>query len=288
VVKDRWFAAVIAVVFLILALVIFLNRDSIFSDEKTAMTREGSEVVSSDSENEARYDNGQIRKKIVSPDQINKESMLSEIGIDSDQLQERVRQFFDYLDRQEYIQAYNLEAGSYQHFLEIAAKLLSHPPVVSGEMKTLYILGCNIAHFYRVMGKKDIVLTKDILSNERELIEPVMAMLYEWGLGEIEVTGGEIHASVGDVYEYAAFFLNTVGGTSYLARRQSGTRMLLTYYSILTIDRANRERLNHYGVDIVPHVDLLIEDIRKYSGLDNKDTYLERLNAIRKSAANRM
>ena len=59
--KNRWFAVIIAVVFLILALVIFLNRDSIFSDdktvEKTAMTPEESEVVSSIAGNETRSDN---------------------------------------------------------------------------------------------------------------------------------------------------------------------------------------------------------------------------------------
>ncbi len=287
--KNRWLAVIIAVVFLILAFVIFLNRDSIFSDEKTAMTKEGSEVVSPVSGGETRYDNGSVRKKIISPGQIEKAPELSDIEkVDRDQLQGRVEQFFNYLDGQDYIQDYKLKEGSYQHFLGLASKLLSRPPVVSGEMKTLYILGCNIAHFYRVLGSKDIVLTKDILSNEREMIEPVMDMLYEWGLREIEDTNGKIEASVGDLYEYAAFFLNTVGGKSYLLRRQSGTRMLLTYYSILTIDRANRENLNRYGVDIVPHVNLLMEDISSYSGLDYKDTYLERLGSIRKSAGNRM
>ncbi|MBN2539323.1 MAG: hypothetical protein JXB09_04680, partial [Deltaproteobacteria bacterium] len=197
-------------------------------------------------------------------------------------------QFFEYLDGQDYIQDYKLEEGSYQHFLGLVSKLFSRPPVVSGEMKSLYTLGCNVAHFYRVLGGKDIVLTKDILSNEREMIEPVMAMLYEWGLREIEDTSGKIEASVGDLYEYAAFFLNTVGGKAYLLRRQSVTRMLLTYYSILTVDRADKENLNRYGVDVIPHVNLLIDDISSYRGLDQKDTYLERLESIRKSAENRM
>jgi len=215
--------------------------------------------------------------------------MLSDVERDNgDQLQERVEQFFEYLDRQEYIQDYNLEEGSYRHFLGLTSQLLSRPPVVSGEMRSIYILGCNIAHFYRVLGGKNIVLTKDILSNEREMIEPVMAMLYEWGLGEIEDTDGEIEASVGDLYEYAAFFLNTVGGKSYLLRRQSGTRMLLTYYSVITVDRANRGNLNRYGVDIIPPVDLLIEDLKRYTGLDNRDTYLERLYTIKRGSGNRI
>lgn len=286
--KNRWFVIVFAAVFLILAVVIFLHRDSFFSDERVA-TRERSEAGSVVSEKDTKSDEKSVRKKIVPPSPKEGVPELSDVEEgDHDQLQERVEQFFDYLDRQDYIRACKLEDGSYQHFLGLVSKLFSRPPVVSGEMKDLYILRCNVAHFYRVMGRKNVLLIKDILSNEREMIEPVIEMLYEWGLREIENTSGKIEASVGDLYEYAAFFLNTVGGKAYLLRRKSGTRMLLTYYSILTIDRADKENLNRYGVDIIPHVNLLIDDISRYSGLDHKDKYLERLDSIKKSAGNRI
>ncbi|MEA1970226.1 MAG: hypothetical protein U9N37_01230, partial [Thermodesulfobacteriota bacterium] len=119
------------------------------------------------------------------------------------------------------------------------------------------------------------------------IIEPVIEMFYGWGLREIENKSGKIEACEGDLYEYAAFFLNTVAGKAYLLRRKSGIRMLLTYYSILTLEMANKKTLNHYGVDIIPHVTLLIDDINRYSGLEYKDKYLERLDSIRKSAGNR-
>jgi len=286
--KNRWFVVVFAAVFLILALVIFLNRDNFFSDEKIA-TREESKAVPYVSEGDTGYDGKSVRKKIVplSPEEKAQGSSVVEEG-NEDQLRERVEQFFDYLDRQDYIRAYKLEEGTCRHFLGLVSKLSARPPVVSGEMKDLYILRNNIAHFYRVIGRKNILLTKDILYNEEKDLEPVIAMLYEWGLREIENKSGKIEASVSDLYEYAAFFLNTVSGKAYLLRRTSGVRMLLTYYSILTIDRADKENLNHYGVDIIPHVNLLIDDISRYSGLDHKDKYLERLDSIKKSAENRI
>ncbi len=283
--KNKWFAVIFATVFLILAFVIFLHRDSFFSGEEIA-TREKPEAVL---EGNTNYDKKiSVRKKIIPLSPEEKVSGLANVKeSDRDQLQKRVEQFFDYLDRQDYIKAYKLEEGSYQHFLWLVSKLSSHPPVVSGEMNDLYILRCNMAHFYRVMGKKNVLLIKDILSNERKTIEPVIEMLYEWGLRETANKSGEIKASAGDLYEYAAFFLNTVSGRAYLLRRKSGIRMLLTYYSILTIDRADRESLNHCGVDIIPHVNLLIDDISRYSGLAHKDKYLERLDSIRRSSRNR-
>jgi len=283
--KNKWLAVIFATVFLILAFVIFLHRDSFFSGEEIS-TREKPEAVL---EGNTNYDKKiSVRKKIIphSPE----EKVPGPANVeesDQDQLQKRVEQFSDYLDRQDYIKAYKLEEGSYQHFLWLVSKLSSHPPVVSGEMNDLYILRCNMAHFYRVMGKKNVLLIKDILSNERKAIEPVIEMLYEWGLRETANKSGEIKASAGDLYEYAAFFLNTVSGRAYLLRRKSGIRMLLTYYSILTIDRADRESLNHCGVDIIPHVNLLIDDISRYSGLAHKDKYLERLDSIRRSARSR-
>ena len=283
--KNKWFAVIFATVFLILAFVIFLHRDSFFSGEEIA-TREKPEAVL---EGNTNYDKKiSVRKKIIPLSPEEKVSGPANVEeSDQDQLQKRVEQFFDYLDRQDYIKAYKLEEGSYQHFLWLVSKLSSHPPVVSGEMNDLYILRCNMAHFYRVMGKKNVLLIKDILSNERKTIEPVIEMLYEWGLRETANKSGEIKASAGDFYEYAAFFLNTVSGRAYLLRRKSGIRMLLTYYSILTIDRADRESSNHCGVDIIPHVNLLIDDISRYSGLAHKDKYLERLDSNRRSARNR-
>jgi len=285
--KNRWFAVVLVAVLLILAFVVFSHRDSFFPDKSVA-TRGKSEAVSVIPEKVTRHGEISVRKKIMPPTPKEEAPKSPDVEEgEQDQLQGRVEQFFDHLDKQDYIKAYKLEEGTYQHVLGLVSKVLSHPPVVSGEMNDINILRRNIAHFYRIMGKKDVLLIKDILSNERKKIEPVMEMFYEWGSREIENKSGKIEACEGDLYQYAAFFLNTVAGKAYLLRRKSGTRMLLTYYSILILDRANKENLNHYGVDIIPHVNLLIDDISRYSGLEPKDKYLERLDSIRKSAGNR-
>ena len=46
------------------------------------------------------------------------------------------------------------------------------------------------------------------------------------------------------------FFLNTLGGRSYMLRRESKLRMLVSYYAILIVDRANDEKFNRYGIDV--------------------------------------
>ena len=204
-----------------------------------------------------------------------------------DEIHQDVINFFDYLDQKDYIKAYKLKEGTYKHFLRLMGKLSANPPVVSGETRDVYILTHNIAHFYRVIGKKNILLVKDILSNEKEIIEPTMELFYEWITKGIEEKREEIKISMKKTYEYASFFLNTLGGKAYLSRRNSRTRTLVTYYSILILDKANKENLNRHGIDIRPQLTLLMEDIRNQKNLSRKDEYLKRLEAIGVSKAQR-
>jgi hypothetical protein len=203
------------------------------------------------------------------------------------QKREQVKQFFDYLDTKDYVRAYELEEGSYRHFLKLLSQLSSTPPVVSGEMKDVYVLTRNIAHFCRVIKKRNISLVKDVLYHEKDITEPTMELFYEWIQEEIEAESGEVDTSLEQLYEYAAFFLNTVAGKAYLLRRDSKTRMLLIYYSILIIDRADRENLNRYGVDFFPVMNLLLDDLSMYKGIDYSEKYIERLQLIKSTLKNR-
>jgi hypothetical protein len=72
-----------------------------------------------------------------------------------------------------------------------------------------------------------------------------------------------------------------MGGRAYLFRRESGLRMLTLYYSILVLDQANRDGLNSEGVDIVPPLDALIEEMRYSRRLSGRHRYLEVLREIR-------
>ncbi|MBW2228705.1 MAG: hypothetical protein JRG99_15735 [Deltaproteobacteria bacterium] len=75
--------------------------------------------------------------------------------------------------------------------------------------------------------------------------------------------------------------MNTVGGRSYLLRRDSKVRILTTFYSILILDMANDAVLNRYGIDIRPHINLSIDDISNQKNLIYPETYVAKLHQLR-------
>jgi len=198
------------------------------------------------------------------------------------ELQKDVFLFCDYLDHRPYVESYHLEGGVYENLLKMLAALSRNPPVISGETRDVYILVKNTAHFYRELKGKRIALAKDILNEEKDAIEPLFDLCYEWIMTGVRERRPEIQTSLKDLYIYASFFLETLGGKAYLARRDSRTRILIQYYSILILDEANRNGLNHYGIDILPQAKLLMDDISNQKGLEYRDRYLSRLVTIRK------
>jgi hypothetical protein len=182
------------------------------------------------------------------------------------------------IERKDYMKAYDLQGGLLKHLDALIEKLAYRPPVVSGETQDLYSLLSNAAHFYRVLGKNDIMMFKDILSHERSRVEPLMALTFHYLVKGS--AGHKLNVNSGQLYEYAGFFLNTLGGQSYLYRRDSVTRTLTKYYSVLILDMANRETMNPYGIDIRPHLTLIQEDLRNLGTLKNSDEYLARLKEI--------
>jgi hypothetical protein len=83
------------------------------------------------------------------------------------------------------------------------------------------------------------------------------------------------------LYDYAGYVLNTLGGRSYVLRRESKMRMLVKYYAILIVDRANDEKYNRYGIDVRPYIDYLFYDIANQKGLTYRERYLTRLTVLR-------
>ena len=51
------------------------------------------------------------------------------------------------------------------------------------------------------------------------------------------------------LYQYAGFFLDTMGGQAYLRRRTPGMEALASFYSILLIERARGEGHDPAGLD---------------------------------------
>lgn len=190
--------------------------------------------------------------------------------------------FLNYLDSRPTLSARDLEGGSRAFFRDCATRLLADPPVNIAEMKDLFRLVKNVTHFYRVLGKDRLLLAKDILAAEDRVVEPAMAMFYTL-LAEcsLPLPGDTQPMAIERLYDYAGYFLNTLGGRSYLLRRESKLRMLISYYAILIVDRANDEKFNQYGIDVRPYIDYLFYDISNQKGLAYRERYLTRLTALR-------
>ena len=197
-----------------------------------------------------------------------------------EELEQQIKAFFTYLDEQDYVQAYELKGGSYQQFQQAIKKLSTNLPSVTGETASLYNLYRNMAHFFRVLGKKRVYLIRDILQNEAEILESVMQTFYLWLAYSSENEVKSIRPGLNTMYAYSGFFLNTLAGKSYLLRRDSKIRRLTTYYAVLILDKANDENLNSNGIDIRPHIDFLINDIQSQIGLIHQKQYLIQLEQL--------
>ena len=186
--------------------------------------------------------------------------------------------FYNHLDAQPYMAAYKINPSSKAHFTELITKLLANPPQVTRESDDLYTILKNTAHFFRVSGKNNILMMKGILDHEKASLEQILSDYY------LLVTTPECSmTSYGNIdkdalYEYACFFLNTMGGRLYLFRRDSLSRMVVTYYAILLVDQANIHNNNRHGISLRPAVDMLISEMEfGGSSLRMSETYLDKL-----------
>jgi len=194
---------------------------------------------------------------------------------------QKLHGFFQHLDSRDYIRSFELKEDSQTYFTTLAYRLLDNPPVVSRESDDLYTILRNMAHFFRIIGKDNILLIKSILDRERDKIEDVAAELYFWSSSGIcESDQFSFNPTLAKMYEYAGFFLNTMGGRSYLFRRDSRSRLLVNYYSILLVDQANEKGLNRHGIDIAQLIPLLAQEIESSNQLIYKENYLDRLYAL--------
>lgn len=196
-------------------------------------------------------------------------------------LSEQVHGFFTHLDNREYIQQFQLQEPSQTYFIALTYKLLKNPPVVSRESDDLYTILKNMAHFFRVIGKDNIILMKTILDRERDKIEDVAAELYQWTA--LETCNNDLlqfSPSLEQMYEYAGFFLNTMGGRSYLFRRDSRSRLMVNYYSVLLVERANNEGINKHGIDITQIIPQLVQEIESSNQLIYKENYIDNLYTV--------
>jgi hypothetical protein len=191
----------------------------------------------------------------------------------------KLDKFYNHLDSQAYMAEYKLSSSSEKHFTALIHKLLDNPPQVTRESDDLYTILKNTAHFFRVSGKDNILMMKGILDNEKSSVEQILADYYL--LVTTPKCSTTVYANGIDhdaLYEYSCFFLNTMGGRLYLFRRDSLSRMVVTYYAILLVDQANSQNNNRHGIALKPVVDMLIAEMEAGgSSLKQSESYLDKL-----------
>ena len=187
------------------------------------------------------------------------------------------------MDGQSYIQAYTENEPIQKHLDRIIIKILDNPPVNQDETADLLTVLKNAAHFFRILGLKDLSLLREIMANESSL-EQQLASLHAWStLGEKCAAKGPIQTTfpLAKTYEYAAFFLNTLGGQSYLSRRAPAVRILTRYYCVLVLHQAVQQSRNRYNLDLTYHLQAVTNDISNSDFLENQAVYLEKLRKIK-------
>jgi len=202
------------------------------------------------------------------------------------QLNQQTKKFFSYLNDKGYIKAQGLGGDASEQYKKAIGLLETTRPLISGETQDLYTLMRNISFFCRVLGDKTIRVALAVLSQEADIMEPTIKLFYDqtnpWtGCSSEETVGLSPEA----LYDYASFFINTIAGHAYLARRDLKVRTLGLYYSVVIIDKANENGLNKYGIDIRPAITSLLEDIESQRGLLYRKDYRNTLTELQKKYA---
>jgi hypothetical protein len=198
----------------------------------------------------------------------------TEAPVDCLQIERQVTAIFAYLDKKGYLSGRKFKGDSADYITDCLNRLSETQPIVIDEMGTIFRLLQNVTHFYRVLGKERISIALDMIANEEEIVEPAMAVLYAWLTTCNKEPGVHNRPDIKVLYTYAGYFLDTLGGRSYLLRRDSKVRLLVNYYSLLLLDQANRHELNRFGIDIRPYIDYLFYDLTNQKGIMYRERYL--------------
>ena len=189
--------------------------------------------------------------------------------------------FFSYLDHKAYIRRLEAETDTRLRFAQILRRMAAHPPMPAGEGLNPAIILQNIYHFYHVLNREDLRLIKQIITHERDEIEIHTELLFRWFTSEETCADAEgIKPSQDVLYHYAGFFLNTTGGRAALFRRAAAIRLLVSYYSISIIHAADKAGRNNFGIDVVPFIGPLKEEMGYYGSFLYQDDYMTRLEEI--------
>ena len=195
-----------------------------------------------------------------------------------ERMEKEVKEFFAYLDGKDYIKELKIGEDMFTHFKKVVHLLSENPPIPAGEGLRQDTMIRNIFHFYRVLGFRNMTMILRILRNESDTLELNLASLYEW-LMSAEKCGQKegLPPSLDIVYRYAGFLVNTIGGRSYLFRRETRLRLLVNYYCLLIIHEADKRKMNSFGIDITPFLEPLAEEIEHHQFLYYRKEYAGKL-----------
>jgi hypothetical protein len=194
-------------------------------------------------------------------------------------IDQQVSDFFQSLNRKAYFQRFNLERDAYPYLAQIIKRLAVRPPQPAGEGIQPTTLVANIYFFSRALDRKDLRVIKTVIENERDTLEFDLETFYRWlMLGKDCPNPGDVRPPFDVTYRYAGFFLNTTGGRSYLFRRPLRLRLLISYYCVLIIYQADRLGKNSYGLNIVPYIQPMKDELAHHPELEFQDQYISALN----------
>jgi hypothetical protein len=195
--------------------------------------------------------------------------------------EKNLQDFFLYLDRQKYIQNLKLGMNTRSVFKKILSRLSARTPIPAGEGRDSKIMIKNLYHLFRVLDLKDIYLIKEVLSHEKDTMEFHFRMIFAWlTLGELCQNPDNPRPANSVLYKYAGYFLNTTGGRTCLSRRAPEIRLLISYYSILIIHKADRLDKNNYGINVQSYIIKLKDEISHYKNFEYQKTYLNKLEEM--------
>ena len=202
-------------------------------------------------------------------------------SMECQQLEDSLRAFCSHLDATEILRSQGTYRDCWALLTEILATLERSSPTISGEIYRPSVIIENSFYFFRLLRKEKNNIVRDIIQYEADLAEPLTGILYYW-----LISGGQCDrlpssdSSLKMMYNYAAFFLNTLGGHSYVYRRDSKIQALTTYYSTLAIHEANLRGLNEVGLDLRFFLPLVFEEIQSRNDLLYTEEYLETLSNL--------
>lgn len=191
----------------------------------------------------------------------------------------KLRGFLDDIEKKSYLKEFNLRQPLRKHLDSMKDKLAAKSPAVVRETDDLYTVISNTAHFFRVIGKDNIQLLKTLLEQEQGQLEDMAAALHAASIGP-DCPADTVQLPFSTAYEYSVFFLNTIGGRSYLFRREARTRLLINYYALLLIDEANVRSINNHGINISGMIQPLIREMEATNQLARKEEYLSQLRSL--------